>query len=251
MDIIAAYREAGTYRGAAEIAGTTHKTVVAAAHVCPQLVVEHRLPRQPGQRWVIDPQRYPELLASVGRQRRAGPVQSGDPAGPQQRREQRLPGLAEELLVVRDPAGAHRRSQHRLLQQPAAGHEQVSIHRGYRRRLPRRGSGDLHLEAPGQAARPYCHLDDRHHARPVAAQVSMGPFWPRILVGFWVASFLISLPFQLLGCACPRPVSVEPGQWWWSMVADGGPGHVIYPTHQLPGHLLCVERGVRHKRLES
>jgi transposase len=27
MDIIAAYREAGTYRGAAEIAGTTHKTV--------------------------------------------------------------------------------------------------------------------------------------------------------------------------------------------------------------------------------
>jgi hypothetical protein len=27
MNIIAAYREAGTYRGAAEIAGTTHKTV--------------------------------------------------------------------------------------------------------------------------------------------------------------------------------------------------------------------------------
>ena len=27
MDIISAYREAGTYRGAAEIAGTTHKTV--------------------------------------------------------------------------------------------------------------------------------------------------------------------------------------------------------------------------------
>ena len=27
MDIIAAYREAGTYRGAAEITGTTHKTV--------------------------------------------------------------------------------------------------------------------------------------------------------------------------------------------------------------------------------
>ena len=27
MDIIAAYREAGTYRGAAQIAGTTHKTV--------------------------------------------------------------------------------------------------------------------------------------------------------------------------------------------------------------------------------
>ena len=27
MDIIAAYREAGTYRGAVEIAGTTHKTV--------------------------------------------------------------------------------------------------------------------------------------------------------------------------------------------------------------------------------
>jgi len=27
MDIIAAYREAGTYRGAASIAGTTHKTV--------------------------------------------------------------------------------------------------------------------------------------------------------------------------------------------------------------------------------
>ena len=27
MDIIAAYGEAGTYRGAAEIAGTTHKTV--------------------------------------------------------------------------------------------------------------------------------------------------------------------------------------------------------------------------------
>jgi hypothetical protein len=27
MDIIAAYREAGTFRGAAEIAGTTHKTV--------------------------------------------------------------------------------------------------------------------------------------------------------------------------------------------------------------------------------
>ena len=27
MDIIAAYREAGTYRGAAAIAGTTHKTV--------------------------------------------------------------------------------------------------------------------------------------------------------------------------------------------------------------------------------
>jgi hypothetical protein len=35
MDIIAAYREAGTYRGAAEIAGTTHKTVrrVIARHV--------------------------------------------------------------------------------------------------------------------------------------------------------------------------------------------------------------------------
>ena len=27
MDIIAAYRETGTYRGAAAIAGTTHKTV--------------------------------------------------------------------------------------------------------------------------------------------------------------------------------------------------------------------------------
>jgi transposase len=27
MDIIAAYREGGTYRGAAEITGTTHKTV--------------------------------------------------------------------------------------------------------------------------------------------------------------------------------------------------------------------------------
>ena len=27
MDFIAAYREAGTYRGAAQIAGTTHKTV--------------------------------------------------------------------------------------------------------------------------------------------------------------------------------------------------------------------------------
>ena len=27
MDIIAAYREVGTYRGAAQIAGTTHKTV--------------------------------------------------------------------------------------------------------------------------------------------------------------------------------------------------------------------------------
>src|SRR4029079_13133566 len=27
MDIIAAYREAGSYRGAAQIAGTTHKTV--------------------------------------------------------------------------------------------------------------------------------------------------------------------------------------------------------------------------------
>src|ERR1700728_2583247 len=27
MDIIAAYRQAGSYRGAAEIAGTTHKTV--------------------------------------------------------------------------------------------------------------------------------------------------------------------------------------------------------------------------------
>jgi transposase len=27
MDIIAAYREAGSFRGAAQIAGTTHKTV--------------------------------------------------------------------------------------------------------------------------------------------------------------------------------------------------------------------------------
>ena len=27
MDIIAAYREVGTYRGAAQVAGTTHKTV--------------------------------------------------------------------------------------------------------------------------------------------------------------------------------------------------------------------------------
>jgi len=27
MDIIAAYREVGTYRGAAEVTGTTHKTV--------------------------------------------------------------------------------------------------------------------------------------------------------------------------------------------------------------------------------
>ena len=27
MDIIAAYRETGTYRGAAEVTGTTHKTV--------------------------------------------------------------------------------------------------------------------------------------------------------------------------------------------------------------------------------
>ena len=27
MDVIAAYREVGTYRGAAEICGTTHKTV--------------------------------------------------------------------------------------------------------------------------------------------------------------------------------------------------------------------------------
>ncbi len=27
MDIISAYREVGTYRGAAQVAGTTHKTV--------------------------------------------------------------------------------------------------------------------------------------------------------------------------------------------------------------------------------
>ena len=27
MDVIAAYRDVGTYRGAAEICGTTHKTV--------------------------------------------------------------------------------------------------------------------------------------------------------------------------------------------------------------------------------
>ncbi len=27
MDIISAYREVGTYRGAAEVCGTTHKTV--------------------------------------------------------------------------------------------------------------------------------------------------------------------------------------------------------------------------------
>ena len=34
MDIISAYREVGTYRGAAELCGTTHKTVrrVIAAH---------------------------------------------------------------------------------------------------------------------------------------------------------------------------------------------------------------------------
>jgi hypothetical protein len=46
MDIISAYREAGTYRGAAEIAGTTHKTVrrVIARHEAGGGVPE-RLPR--------------------------------------------------------------------------------------------------------------------------------------------------------------------------------------------------------------
>jgi hypothetical protein len=47
MDIIAAYREAGTYRGAPEIAGTTHKTVkrVIARH-------EAGVPRQ-GRRYYL------------------------------------------------------------------------------------------------------------------------------------------------------------------------------------------------------
>jgi len=34
MDILSAYREVGTYRGAAEICGTTHKTVKRMVWVC-------------------------------------------------------------------------------------------------------------------------------------------------------------------------------------------------------------------------
>ena len=46
MDIIAAYREAGTFRGAAQIAGTTHKTVkrVIARHEAGGAATE-RVPR--------------------------------------------------------------------------------------------------------------------------------------------------------------------------------------------------------------
>ena len=47
MDIIAAYREAGTYRGAAQIAGTTHKTVrrVIARHEAGGTAPGRRAPR--------------------------------------------------------------------------------------------------------------------------------------------------------------------------------------------------------------
>lgn len=47
MDVIAAYRDVGTYRGAAEICGTTHKTGPAerAGRVC------LLRPHNPGGRW--------------------------------------------------------------------------------------------------------------------------------------------------------------------------------------------------------
>ena len=44
-DIIAAYREAGTYRGAAEIAGTTHKTVKRVIARQEAAVAPERVPR--------------------------------------------------------------------------------------------------------------------------------------------------------------------------------------------------------------
>src|SRR5580692_3174351 len=52
MDIIAAYREAGTYRGAAQIAGTTHKTVrrVIARQEAGGAAPGHRGQYSPGRR---------------------------------------------------------------------------------------------------------------------------------------------------------------------------------------------------------
>jgi hypothetical protein len=67
MDIIAAYREAGTYRGAAEIAGTTHKTVR-------RVIARHEAggPRRRGRRWAVTMTAWPRWSRNAWRRRRAG-----------------------------------------------------------------------------------------------------------------------------------------------------------------------------------
>ena len=65
MDILAAYREVGSYRGAAEICGTTHKTVrrVVERHNAggPPPTVRGRCLNQPiipsGRSWFVPPGR--------------------------------------------------------------------------------------------------------------------------------------------------------------------------------------------------
>ena len=66
MDIIAAYREAGTYRGAAEIAGTTHKTVK-------RVITRHEagVPRQSGHREAATTTAWPPWSRNAWRRHRA------------------------------------------------------------------------------------------------------------------------------------------------------------------------------------
>ena len=73
MDIIAAYREAGTYRGAAEIAGTTHKTVK-------RVIARHEAGgcgAGAGGRGAITTTAWPRWSRSGWRRRRAGSRRSG------------------------------------------------------------------------------------------------------------------------------------------------------------------------------
>ena len=72
MDIIAAYREAGTYRGAAPIAGTTQKAVK-------RVIERHDVgaPRRRGCRGAVSMAAWPSWWRSGWARRRAGSRRSG------------------------------------------------------------------------------------------------------------------------------------------------------------------------------
>ena len=123
MDIIAAYREVGTYRGAAEMCGTTHKTVkrVVRARTRPAAG------RRSGRRGPATTTRSPSWSRSGWRRRRAGSRRSGccrSPGRPGMRVGAELPaagreaesGVAQRIITaaVARRCGRRVRPGHRL-----------------------------------------------------------------------------------------------------------------------------------------
>ena len=99
--------------------GTCAHQLVLPAHVAPEALVVHRLPRQASQHRVLDAKHDSQALSPLCRNRGSRAIASRHLTRTQQRGEQRLAHLAYAPLgLVRQPSAGPGGRQHRILQSP-------------------------------------------------------------------------------------------------------------------------------------